>query len=181
MAGANRISVFGCLISTLKAASATARWLLLLMFGLLLIAVPFSTARAQEDQPTDDEVNAIAKGLYCPVCENVPLDVCPTQACKQWRATIQEKLAQGWNQQQIEQYFVDQYGDRVLATPPATGLNWLVYVLPPLIFAGGAVVLVGAMRSWRKPTAQPDEARVEASDDPYLERLEEELRRRSET
>jgi cytochrome c-type biogenesis protein CcmH len=154
---------------------------LLLLFGLLVVAIPSGPVAAQEDQPTDDDVNAVAKGLYCPVCENVPLDVCPTQACRQWRATIREKLAQGWSQEQIEQYFVTQYGDRVLATPPATGLNWLVYVLPPLLFAGGAVVLAGAIRSWRKPPELPAEAPVEASDDPYLERLEEELRRRRES
>ncbi len=38
-------------------------------------------ALAQGQPPTDDEVNRIAKQLYCPVCENTPLDVCPTQAC----------------------------------------------------------------------------------------------------
>lgn len=136
------------------------------------------TALAQDEPPSDDEVNAVAKGLYCPVCENVPLDVCPTLACKQWRETIRDKLAQNWSQDQIEQYFVSQYGDRVLATPPAGGLNWLVYLLPPVIFIAGAVILGGAIRSWRKaeqPVIQPTE---QASADPYLERVEEELRRR---
>lgn len=161
-----------------RRAEAGKRWLGLLLLGFLLSAAPFGLAWAQENQPTDDEVNAIAKGLYCPVCENVPLDVCPTQACKQWRATIREKLAQGWTQEQIEQYFVDQYGDRVLATPPAQGLNWLVYVLPPLLFAAGAFVLAGVIRAWRKPPADPMQAPVESEDDPYLERLEQELQRR---
>ena len=32
---------------------------------------------AQQPTPSDDEVNAIARQLYCPVCENTPLDVCP--------------------------------------------------------------------------------------------------------
>ncbi len=136
------------------------------------------TALAQGDQPTDDEVNAVAKGLYCPVCENVPLDVCPTQACKQWRETIRDKLAQNWSQEQIEQYFVSQYGDRVLATPPASGLNWLVYLLPPVIFIAGAVILGGAIRSWRKVSRTVAQPADEPSADPYLERVEEELRRR---
>ncbi|MFQ5942479.1 MAG: cytochrome c-type biogenesis protein CcmH [Anaerolineales bacterium] len=153
-----------------------------LLASLLLILVmtmATNTALAQEEQPSDDDVNAVAKGLYCPVCENVPLDVCPTQACKQWRNTIGEKLALGWSQKQIEQYFVNQYGDRVLATPPATGLNWLIYLLPPLVFIVGAVVLGGAVRSWRKPTSEPvTERTIEPTTDPYLEKVEEELRRR---
>jgi len=143
-----------------------------------MASIQAGAALAQDEQPSDDEVNAVAKGLYCPVCENVPLDVCPTQACKQWRETIREKLAVGWEKEQIEEYFVSQYGDRVLATPPATGLNWLVYLLPPLAFIVGAVILGGAVRSWRpspQPITQPTD---EPTVDPYLERVEEELRRR---
>jgi cytochrome c-type biogenesis protein CcmH len=153
-----------------------------LLAGLLVAMAAMSiftgTALAQDEQPSDDEVNAVAKGLYCPVCENVPLDVCPTQACKQWRETIREKLAVGWEQEQIEQYFVSQYGDRVLATPPATGLNWLVYLLPPLVFIVGAVILGGAIRSWRTSSQSVAQSVDEPSTDPYLERVEEELRRR---
>ena len=80
---------------------------------------------AQAPTPSDDDVNAIARQLFCPVCENTPLDVCPTQACAQWRALIREKLSQGWTADQIKQYFADQYGARVLAEPPQQGLNWL--------------------------------------------------------
>ncbi|GMR09327.1 MAG: hypothetical protein BMS9Abin28_0145 [Anaerolineae bacterium] len=154
------------------------------LVGLLLVVVAIvttmvtGTALAQDEQPSDDEVNAIAKRLYCPVCENVPLDVCPTQACKQWRDTIRGQLAQGWSQEQIEQYFVSQYGDRVLATPPVTGLNWLVYLLPPVAFIAGAVILAGVVRSWRQPPVSAIESISEPADDPYLERVEEELRRR---
>jgi cytochrome c-type biogenesis protein CcmH len=148
----------------------------LAMVAIATIAT--GTASAQNEQPTDDEVNAVAKGLYCPVCENTPLDVCPTTACKQWRDTIRGQLAQGWSEEQIYQYFVSQYGDRVLATPPATGLNWLVYLLPPVAFIAGAVILVGVVRSWRKPPQLASEPAGEAAADPYLERVEEELQRR---
>jgi len=144
----------------------------------LLLLVLSTSAQAQQEQPSDDEVNAIAKGLYCPVCRNVPLDVCPTLACQQWRETIREKLALGWTQPQIEDYFVAQYGDRVLASPPPSGLNWLVYVLPPIAFAAGAFILAQAVRSWQRPKpvegAQPPDA-----NDPYRRRLEEELDRRA--
>ena len=150
----------------------------LLLAGLLAAVAPPAGVVAQAEQPTDDEVNAIAKGLYCPVCENVPLDVCPTLACKQWRDTIREKLALGWDQAQIEQYFVEQYGDRVLATPPARGLNWAVYLIPPAVFLLGGAVLVGAMRAWRRPPAVSRVGQDPAAEDPYLERLEDELRAR---
>jgi cytochrome c-type biogenesis protein CcmH len=156
------------------------RGLLTLVIVWLLSMTAASAALAQEDTPTDDQVNAIAKQLYCPVCENVPLDVCPTQACQQWRDTIREKLSAGWTEPQIRQYFVDRYGARVLATPPATGLNWLVYLLPPLAFVGGAYLLVRALRAWRSPgtPAAPPPAPAPAGDI-YVEQLERELRERT--
>ena len=157
--------------------------MLILGVWLLLILVMAGNVLAQEPEPSDDEVNAIAEQLYCPVCENIPLDVCPTQACEQWRATIREKLSVGWNEQQIKNYFVDQYGDRVLATPPVRGLNWLVYVLPPVVFLAGAIFLFRAFRSWTR--IEPPVGEVGASDimsnDPYVQQLEEQLRRRDST
>jgi cytochrome c-type biogenesis protein CcmH len=146
------------------------------VLGLVLMA---SAPAQPPSPPSDDEVNAIAHQLYCPVCENVPLDVCPTEACAQWRATIRDKLAAGWSESQIKDYFVEQYGARVLATPPARGLNWLVYILPPVAFLAGAYILFRAFRSWGKPIEAARPAGDESSDDPYVARLEEELRRRS--
>ncbi|HLC05065.1 MAG TPA: cytochrome c-type biogenesis protein CcmH [Anaerolineales bacterium] len=145
------------------------------LIGLTLMA----SAPSQPPPPSDDEVNAIAHQMYCPVCENVPLDVCPTEACAQWRATIREKLAEGWSESQIKDYFVEQYGARVLASPPARGLNWLVYILPPATFLAGAYILFRAFRSWGRPAEPQTPAESDSKVDPYVARLEEELRRRS--
>ncbi len=149
-----------------------------LLIPILALLILPSAVAAQGGEPTDDEVNAIAKQLYCPVCENVPLDVCPTQACEQWREIIRQKLTEGWTEDQIIQYFVDQYGARVLATPPARGLNWLVYILPPLAFILGVYVLYRAIRGWSQATVTEEPFPSKAPEDPYIARLEEELEKR---
>jgi cytochrome c-type biogenesis protein CcmH len=161
-----------------------------LTLALVLVVAGLFTgvALAQEPTPSDDEVNAIAKQLYCPVCENTPLDVCPTEACRQWRELIRSQLADGWTEDQIKQYFVDNYGDRVLAEPPRTGLNWVVYVLPPVIILLGGFILFRALQSWTKAsTASAGPSASEASppgeakpieQDEYVARFEEELKKR---
>jgi len=135
---------------------------------------------AQGPTPTDDEVNAVASELYCPVCENTPLDVCPTQACAQWRDLIRLKLTQGETESQIKQYFVENYGARVLNEPPRQGLNWLAYIVPPLVILAGAIFLVRAFRSWRKPAAavQAEASQPVPTADDYINRLEEEVRKK---
>lgn len=150
----------------------------------LLAILAFSAAAAQQPTPSDDQVNAVARQLYCPVCENTPLDVCPTTACQEWRELIRQKLSQGWNDQQIKDYFSAQYGDRVLEVPPRSGLNWLVYVLPPLsILAGAGILFLALRRSRSKPAQAVDKPATlpieeKPSGDEYLRRMEEELRRR---
>lgn len=115
----------------------------LIPIAIFFLVVQAAPALAQGSDPTpaptpsDNDVNRLAKNMYCPVCENVPLDTCETKACKDWREEIRLKLSEGWTDQEIYDYFVEQHGDRVLATPPARGLNWLVYVVPPLAVLAG--------------------------------------------
>jgi len=184
--------------------------LLSLIWLAIILIVFFSMASyvfAQAPSPTepvagtpvtDDQVNAIAKQMFCPVCENIPLDVCPTQACAQWRDLIREKLAAGWSEKQIKDYFVEQYGARVLGAPPAKGINWLVYVVPPIAILVGVYILFKALRLWKPAPiegvvasmqaeaaeAKPLETSSQAGNhdgaqaDEYVKRLEEELRKR---
>jgi cytochrome c-type biogenesis protein CcmH len=152
---------------------------------LLALLLPVS-AGAQGNDPTDDEVNAIAKQLFCPVCENIPLDTCGTAACEQWRGIIREKLTEGWTEQQIKNYFVDQYGDRVLAEPPARGFNWIIYIVPAVIFAAGGYMFFRGFQKWQQEASAPGrksrtaspEKQIKTSDE-YINRVEEELRKRS--
>lgn len=124
------------------------------LLGLLLLLAAIFVQNASAQEPvTDDEVNAIAKNIYCPVCENVPLDVCPTKACADWREEIRNMLAEGKTEAEIRQYFVDRFGDRVLGAPPARGLNWLAYIIPPIAILGGIILLYSAFRMWKKPEA----------------------------
>jgi len=155
-----------------------------MMFLLVLMVFSPGGTFAQEPTPSDDEVNAVAKELYCPVCENIPLDACGTAACEQWRGVIRDKLSQGWTKEEIKTYFVEQYGDRVLAEPPRRGFNWLVYIVPPVIFLAGVYMLYQGFRTWRTtngddlPGVESDSGPAADVDDEYLSQIEKELQNR---
>ena len=162
--------------------------ILLLLIALLTVA---NLALAQDDQPvdpagdgsdvTDDDVNAVAGTLYCPVCENVPLDVCSTKACADWRSEIRTMLQDGKSIADIQQYFVDFYGRRVLATPQMRGVDIIVWVLP-IVGAVVGVAVLGVVLVRMAPGAAAAGSEVAESalryDDlepEYVERLEREL------
>jgi len=127
----------------------------LLIFGLL---VGVGTASGQAAVPvrpvTDDEVNAVAHEIYCPVCPNERLDACKTEACVVWRDVIREQLEQGRSRDQIVAYFVELYGQRAVGIPTDPLLRTVSLVMP-YVFA--AVVLAVALGSlfyyWQQPAA----------------------------
>lgn len=108
----------------------------LLVGCVLLLLVLVQTAVAQPPV-TDDQVNQVAKGLYCPICESTPLDVCPTQACIDWRTQIRGFLAQGQSEAEIHAYFAQRFGDGVLAEPPRRGANLILWLFPLVAIIGG--------------------------------------------
>lgn len=148
-----------------------------LLLTLFLAGFWVTPVSAQGPTPTDDEVNRIAKQMYCPVCENTPLDVCPTEACRQWRDLIRTMLAEGKSEEEIKQYFVAQYGIRVLAEPPN---RLATYLIPMVAILLGALVLFRGFQMWMKPTkreATAVETESQTIQDPYIARLEEELKK----
>lgn len=161
-----------------------AGWLALVI-ALALLAGVASAQDGQSPTPvplravTADDVNAIARQMYCPVCENEPLDACRTAACQQWRAQIAQMLSEGQTADQIKQYFVDRYGLRVLAQPPAEGNSLLLWVLPLVALVIGAVYVYFLMRRMRArgaaaaPSAAPPAA---SSGDAYVDRVERDLK-----
>ena len=162
-------------------------WGLALAFGLLWGLLVVSVVLAQGGGPggaTHNDVNRVAKQLYCPVCPNTPLDVCETQACQDWRELIRQKLSTGESDQQIVNYFVAQYGQRVLAQPTAKGLNLLVWLMPAIALIAGLAALVVILRSWaaRRVARAPVSISAPAPDElpaEYVARVERELQLRS--
>lgn len=154
------------------------KWVTALLVGLLAGLLIVGFAAAQGGTVTDDQVNAVAKQLNCPVCENVPLDVCETQACAQWRDLIRQKLATGDKPEQILAYFRTTYGDRVLQSPPREGFTTLVWILPFAGLIAGVAILVVVLRRMVPQTAPAKVETVQpsSSTDEYRERLERELR-----
>lgn len=135
-------------------------WVMIFLCAGALLITSVATARsasAQAPVPTpqpasavsDNDVNRVAKKLYCPVCPNTPLDVCTTTACKDWREQIREQLASGWSDKQVMDYFVRQYGERVLAEPERGGFTSLVWMLPVLVVLLGLILVWLILKNWQ--------------------------------
>ncbi len=128
-----------------------------------------------------DQVNDVAKQLWCPLCSGVRLDACELKACSQMKEVIGEKLAQGVDVQTIKNYFVAQYGPQVLGEPPLEGFNWLAWVLPVVALIVGGIFVYSRTRKMVRTApaaaaAQGAPAQGAGGDDEYAQKLDEELK-----
>ena len=154
----------------------------LLVVGLVLLAfvlVPVQMARA--GTPTPNDVEAVARTLYCPLCVGRRLDSCEIPLCQDMKKEIARQLAEGRTPEQIRAYFVQQYGPVVLGEPPRKGVNWLAWVIP-IIALLAAVTYAGIkVRQWSQsepvPAAATDvpSSPAPSPDDEYLAQVEREL------
>ena len=161
--------------------------ILTLIFVLSLFTLVFVQVGLAQDGATApaaaaeavsaNDVNAVAKELWCPLCSGVRLDACELRACDQMKDVIADKLTDGESTQNIKNYFVQQYGPQVLGEPPLEGFNWLAWILPVVVLVGGGLFLFSRTRHMLrqpKPTAV-----VAASAEPgdhYSQALEKELK-----
>jgi cytochrome c-type biogenesis protein CcmH len=151
-----------------------------LLLAVVLLLVAAGPAVAQT--PTPNQINAIAKDLWCPLCNGVRLDNCELQACIQMKEVIAQKLAAGESKEQIRAYFVQQYGDVVLGAPAGEGFNLLVWLLPVMVALAAVGWLAFILRSWTRrpaPAAAASEtapATARPSDE-YLRRVDDEMKR----
>ena len=162
------------------------KWVTILVLALIALGLPLGVYAQGGDEGsaaqeiTDDEVNAISRDLYCPVCENVPLDVCGTEACARWRAQVRTLLEDGASEEEVVDYFVDQFGDRVVGVPQDPTLNLVSWAVPAVFVVLGVVLgFVFYMQSRlqaTRPAQVVDVAEEAGSDAAYRARLERELR-----
>ena len=162
--------------------------LLAILIGLSIAPFPIF-AQGGNTTVTDDDVNAVARRLYCPVCENIPLDTCGTLACAQWRDEIRIQLEGGATPQQVIDSFVARFGDRVVGTPQDPTLRSLSLVTPWVISGIALLVAVFAFIRWQRSRsvtasgagALASQATADSalpSIDEYMARLEDDLAQR---
>ena len=74
----------------------------------------------------------------------------PCDVAKKELAELNTHLSTGESDGAILQDFVNEYGEKILAEPPARGFNMLAWMIPGIAFALGLAVVVGFIRYWRR-------------------------------
>lgn len=94
-----------------------------------------------EDQKLEKIAHQIFKQVKCLVCSGQSINDSDSDMAKNLRILIRERLVAGFNQKQIEDLLLDDYGQQILLKPD--NRNRLIWLIPTgfLIFSGLIVTL----------------------------------------
>jgi cytochrome c-type biogenesis protein CcmH len=114
------------------------------------------TAATRSDSALEATTTALASELRCPVCQGNSIQDSPSELAQQMRNLIRDQLRAGKTPDEVRAYFVDKYGEWILLSPKAEGLNLIVYIVPLVAVLVGGLVVWRTVRRWTTtPQAQP--------------------------
>ena len=152
--------------------------------GIWVIAGIFAVSCIAEDDLTlDQRHRQLSEQLMCPVCDGQTIDQSSAAISEDMKSVIWQQLEDGQSNDQIRQYFVQRYGEAVLAAPTGDGLNIAAWITPAVVAAIGLAAVGTAYLRMKMPNATGDGTAFETNPangtdpdlEPYLERVDAEL------
>jgi len=124
--------------------------LIVLAVAVIISSIWFYTFLVSPSKQTlDQRVHDVASQLKCLVCQGESVADSPAILSQQMRGVIRQQLQSGKSEQEVIQYFVSRYGDRILLSPPWQGLTLLVWLVPIALMVSGILLLFVVLRSWQ--------------------------------
>jgi cytochrome c-type biogenesis protein CcmH len=155
------------------------RWLPLLAVSLALLDAPNALAVQPDEILTDPSLEARARGLSkelrCMVCQNQSIDDSDAPLARDLRLLVRDRLKGGDSDQQVLDFLVARYGNFVLLKPPFNWHTALLWLGPPAVLLGGALVLVLIARRRNRravaDAAKPEGGSLTVAEETRLARL----------
>ncbi|KFE66677.1 cytochrome c-type biogenesis protein [Hyalangium minutum] len=130
------------------------------------------------DPVKEARVQKLGKALRCAVCQGVSIADSPASMARAQLDTVRELVAEGKTDEEIVEYFVERYGEWVLLEPPKHGFNWIVWLGPLALVAGGLFIISRQVKRGPEPAATTPAASsppAAEAEDPYLQAVRREL------
>ncbi|MFG1779485.1 cytochrome c-type biogenesis protein CcmH [Micromonospora sp. NPDC049048] len=120
---------------------------LLVALGLAALVALAVAGLVRSAGPADraDPAAAIAAGLRCPACQGESVADSRSPIAASMRQVIADQVAQGRSPQEVRRWFVDRYGEEVLAQPPLRAAP-LLWVVPAVALLGAGTAALRTLR-----------------------------------
>jgi cytochrome c-type biogenesis protein CcmH len=150
--------------------------IILVLIAAALAGVPAHAVQPDEIMPDPaKEVRAreLSRELRCMVCQNQSIDDSDAPLARDLRLLVRERITAGDSNGQVIDFLVARYGEFVLLKPRFNPHTLLLWLLPPVVLAGGGIALWAVGRRRGKGAIPGDAALLALSpeEEARLERL----------
>jgi cytochrome c-type biogenesis protein CcmH len=117
--------------------------------GLAAVVV-WGIAAGVVDRPKGDRLYEVTARIRCPLCQGESVAESPSASARDITEQIRGQIAAGWSDRQIEQYYVDRFGEWILLDPPRTGGTLVLWTVPLVAVTGGAIAVIALLEPGRR-------------------------------
>lgn len=117
----------------------------------LALALPLTGSAVAEgatvtEAPDEPRIRALAQTLRCPVCQSESILESRSSTAHEMMVILREMVAAGASDAEITGFFQTRYGNFVMLAPPRSGAGGLIWLLAPVLLAGGGVLFLWHLR-----------------------------------
>jgi cytochrome c-type biogenesis protein CcmH len=125
----------------------------LVIAAVVLVSLGRATVDDGPPRTTEEQVEAIARTLKCPVCGSQSVADSDVAASRAIRLEIARLVEEGESASAIRAQIAGNFGEQVQLLPPASGFAGLVWFLPVVALVVALAGVTAAFARWRRTPA----------------------------
>ncbi len=106
---------------------------------ILLVIIFFLNNLYAEDKLQD--YNQIYKNLRCLVCQGQSISDSNSEFAQTIKLVVKDLVKDGKSENEIYAFMADKYGDWIVYKPQFNKQNFMLWILPYIVLAGGALII----------------------------------------
>ena len=111
------------------------KFILLIIFSLFI----FPKLSFSEDLKLENKIN---KNLRCLICQGQSIYDSQSDFAESMKIVVKQKINSGMNEEEIYSFFKMQYGEWILYEPQFNIKNFVLWLLPIIVFLAGGIIIL---------------------------------------
>ena len=111
-------------------------------FKIIIVIIFFFFSLAVNAQDSNNKlINKVSKNIRCLVCQGQSIYDSQSDFAISLKLMINKKIEEGYTEEQIYDYLINQYGEWILYDPKFNKNTFFLWLLPILVFLGGGWII----------------------------------------
>ena len=89
----------------------------------------------------EDMKSKITKNLRCLICQGQSVADSNSDFAQTMKLVVRDQINDGKSEKEVYEFLIEKYGEWIVYKPPFNPSNFILWLLPYLVFASGGVII----------------------------------------